>query len=50
MKNWIDEKLQIEDNKYSHFHDMEAVECLDHINFTSTDFDHDIIDYIEESI
>ena len=28
---------------------MEAIEFLDHINFDSTDFDHDEIDYIEES-
>ena len=29
---------------------MNAVDFLDHINFQSTEFDDDEIDYIEESI
>ena len=40
----------MEDEKLLHSYDMEAVEFLDHINFDSTDFEDDEIDYIEESI
>ena len=29
---------------------MEAVECLDHINFDNGDFDDNVIDNIEEYI
>ena len=33
-----------------HSYDMETVEFFDHINFYTPDFDHDEVDYIEESI
>ena len=40
----------MEDEKIFHSYDMEPVEFLDHINFDSTDFEDDEIDYIEKSI
>ena len=36
--------------KSSDYHDMEAIEFLDHIHFDNGDFDDNAIDYIEESI
>ena len=41
---------QSELKKSSDYHDIEAVEFLDHIHFDNGDFDDNTIDYIEESI
>ena len=41
---------QLELKKSSNYHDIEAVEFLDHINFDNGDFDDNVIDYIAEII
>ena len=40
----------IRSKKNSDYHDIEAFEFLDHINVDNSDFDDDVIDYVEESI
>ena len=50
IKKLIPQINQLELTKSSDYHDIEAVEFLDHINFDNGDFDDDAIDYIEESI
>ena len=41
---------QLAVKKRSHYHDIEAVEFLDHINVDSGDLNDDVIDYISEII
>ena len=50
IKKLILQINQLEVKKSSDYHDMEAVEFLDHTNFDNGDFDNDVIDYIEGSI
>ena len=49
IKKLIPQINQLELKKSSEYHDIEAVEFLDHINFDNGDFDDDEIDYIEET-
>ena len=50
IKKLIPQINQLELKKSSDYHDIEAVEFLDHINFDNGDFDDNVIDNIEEYI
>ena len=50
IKILIPQINQLEVKKSSDYHDIEAVEFLDHINFDNGDLDDDTIDYLSETI
>ena len=50
IKKLIPQINQLEVKKSLHYHDIEAVEFLDYINFDNGDLDDDSIDYLSETI
>ena len=50
IKKLIPQIIQLEVKKCSHYHDIEAVEFLDYINFDNSDLGDDAIDYLLETI